>query len=335
MTTMTTNAPFSFSAATQAVAAAQTIVLVTHVNPDGDAIGSLTATASALRALGKTVTAAVDGGVPDFLQFLPGTAAVIPALTGGEWELFISLDSSDEARTGKSGVYARAHSRVVMNVDHHPTNTLFGSIHVLLPTAVSTTEILLAWFLDAGWPLALDVAVPLLTGLVTDTRGLRTSNVTNTTLAAAQRLTEAGASLSEIMAKALETLSYSTLELWKFVLPSLEMRDAVIAANITQADAKSAGTEAGDKGDLVSIMLSVREAMISVIFTETPEGQIELSFRSKPGYDVSKVAFSLGGGGHKQASGATIPGPLDAARARVLPLLHAVIQQAQTPAAAG
>ena len=73
--------------------------------------------------------------------------------------------------------------------------------------------------------------------------------------------------------------------------------------------------------------LSVKEAMVSAIFTETPEGQIELSFRSKPGYDVSKVAFSLGGGGHKQASGATIAGPLEVARARVLPLLDAVVRE--------
>ncbi len=329
----TTNSPFS--AATQAVAAAQTIVLVTHVNPDGDAIGSLMATANTLRAQGKTVIAAVDGGVPDFLQFLPGTSSVVPALTEGEWDLFISLDSSDEARTGKSGVYARAHSRVVMNVDHHPTNTGFGSLHVIIPIAVSTTEILLNWLLEAGWPLTLDVAVPLLTGLVTDTRGLRTSNVTNATLAAAQTLTEAGASLSEIMAQALETLSYGTLELWKYALPSVELRDAVISANITQANARSAGTEAGDKGDLVSIMLSIKEAKVSVIFTETPEGSIEVSLRSKPGYDVSRVAFSLGGGGHRQASGATIPGPLDAARARVLPLLDDVVRQTQRQSTIG
>ena len=325
MTTTTIN-PL-YLAAAQAVDAAQTIVLVTHIDPDGDAIGSLVGLANALRAQGKTVTPAVDGGVPDFLEFVPGTDDVLPALTQGEWDLMISLDSSDEARTGEGGVYGRAHSRAVLNVDHHATNTGFGSAHLVVPTAVSTTEILLGWVQDAGWPLSLDVAVPLLTGLVTDTRGLRTSNVSPTTLAAVQRLVEAGASLSEIMARALETMAYGTLQIWKHALQSLNMNDGVISANVTLADMRNAGMDSGDKGDLVSTLVSVKEARISVIFTEKDDGRVEISLRSKPGYDVSKVAFSLGGGGHKQASGATIAGPLEAARTRVLPLLHEVVQR--------
>ena len=325
MTTTTIN-PL-YAPATQAVKAAATIVLVTHLDPDGDAIGSLVALANALRAQGKTVTAAVDGGVPDFLEFVPGTDHVHPALTQGEWDLMISLDSSDEARTGESGVYGRAHSRVPIYFENNETYTGFGSTPLIVPTAVSTTEVLLGWLHDAGWPLTLDVAVPLLTGLVTDTRGLRTSNVSPATLAAVQRLVEAGASLSDIMARALETMAYGTLEIWKYALQSLKINDGVISANVTLTDLRSAGMESGDKGDLVSTLVSVKEARISVIFTEKDDGRVEISLRSKPGYDVSQVAFSLGGGGHRQASGATIAGPLDAARARVLPLLHEVVRR--------
>ena len=149
---MTTTSP-DWAGATRAVDAANTLLLVTHVNPDGDAIGSLVGLANALRARGKTLTAVVDDGVPGYLRFVPGSETVLAALTEGEWDLMISLDASDEERTGEAGAYGRAHSRSVMNVDHHPTNTLFGSLHLVVPTAVSTSEILLGWLLDMGQPL--------------------------------------------------------------------------------------------------------------------------------------------------------------------------------------
>src|SRR5262249_10161434 len=115
----------NWTEATEAVDSAKSIVLVTHLNPDGDAIGSLLGLANALRERGSAVmTLAVDKGVPTYLRFLPGSDDVLPALHEGEWELMISLDASDEGRTGECGVYGRAHSQRVINIDHHPTNTL-------------------------------------------------------------------------------------------------------------------------------------------------------------------------------------------------------------------
>src|SRR5690349_24391985 len=96
--------------ATQAVADAETILLVTHVSPDGDAIGSMLGMANALRERGKNVETAVSGGVPDYLQFIAGADTVKNTLDTGDWSLMISLDASDEERTGQVGVYGRAHS---------------------------------------------------------------------------------------------------------------------------------------------------------------------------------------------------------------------------------
>src|SRR5215213_9315197 len=101
----------NWNEATQAVDTAKSILMVTHMNPDGDAIGSLLGAANALRERGCAVTTlAVDKGVPTYLRFLPGTEGIVPKLDSGEWELMISLDSSDEERTGDAGVYGRAHS---------------------------------------------------------------------------------------------------------------------------------------------------------------------------------------------------------------------------------
>ncbi|MCB9457237.1 MAG: bifunctional oligoribonuclease/PAP phosphatase NrnA [Anaerolineaceae bacterium] len=314
----------NWAAASEALKQAESILIVTHVNPDGDAIGSLLGLANAVREMGKKVTTVVDGGTPDYLNFLPGAGGVQGKLKRGKWDLMISVDASDEPRTGLVGEYGRGHSPKVINLDHHPTNVWFGDIFLVVPTAVSATEIVFDWLVYMGHPISKRVAVPLLAGLVTDTLGFRTSNVTARTLEIAQQLITAGASLADIVARALVSKPYNTIELWKRSLSSVTMNHTVIAASVTQEDLKQAKVgESTDRG-LVGLLISVDEAKIAVVFKELSNGQIEISLRSKPGYDVSGVALSLGGGGHTQASGATIDGPLDAARERVLALLHAI-----------
>lgn len=319
---MTMNSTAQWADAIQAVQAANRIVVVTHLNPDGDAIGSLLGLTNALREMGKDVTAAVDGGVPNYLRFLTGVETVLPLLETGDWDLLVSVDASDEERTGLSGIYARAHSAKIINLDHHPTNTLFGDIFLVVPTAVSATEIILNWLESFPHPISVPVAVALLTGLVTDTRGFRTSNVLPATLGCAQRLLEAGASLTMITARTLDSMTYATVELWKHVLPSVVLDGPVISATVLCEDIRRANMTERDSGGLVSWLLSTDQAMVAVVFKELENGNVELSMRSKPGFDVGSVAFGLGGGGHKQASGATIPGPIEAARDRVVPLLQ-------------
>jgi phosphoesterase RecJ-like protein len=316
-----------WSAASQAAADSKTILVVTHVKPDGDAIGSLVGLANALREQGKTVTAVVDGGVPGAFQFLPGVEYIQSTLVSGSWDLMVSVDASDEERTGLAGVFGRARSQRVINLDHHPTNTGFGDILLVMPEAVSATEIVFRWLPSMGHPLSPGVAVPLLAGLVTDTLGFRTSNVNPTTLDIAQQLMEAGASLAEMMQRTLVSKPFSAVQLWREALPSVKMEDSIISAVITRANLKRAHLADVTDSGLIGVLISVEEAAIAVIFKETAEGRVEISLRSKPGFDVSEVALGLGGGGHKQASGATINGPLEAAQARVMPLLRAAVKE--------
>ena len=316
-----------WSAASQAVADSQTILVVTHVKPDGDAIGSLLGLANALREQGKTVTAVVDGGVPGAFLFLPGAEHIQAALVSGSWQLMVSVDASDEDRTGLAGVYGRANSQRVINLDHHPTNTGFGDILLVMPEAVSATEIVFRWLQGMAHTLSADVAAPLLAGLVTDTLGFRTTNVNPATLDIARQLMEAGASLPDIVQRTLVSKPFSAVELWREALPSVRLEDGIISAVITRANLRRAHLADVTDSGLISVLISVDEAAIAVIFKETAEGRVEISLRSKPGFDVSAVAFSLGGGGHKQASGATINGPLEVAQARVVPLLKAAVKE--------
>jgi bifunctional oligoribonuclease and PAP phosphatase NrnA len=313
--------------ATAAVDAAAAILLVTHVNPDGDAIGSMLGLGNALIERGcKVAQLAVDGGVPDYLAFLPGANTVKPSASG-EFDLMISLDSSDDERTGNSGVYGRAHSQKVINLDHHITNTGFGAIHLVMPTAVSATEIVQRWLEFMEQPLTRENATPLLTGLLTDTIGFRTSNVAAETLRLAQKLMDAGAPLNEIMHRTLSSKKFAVMKLWSHVLPGMVLDDGIISATVTQADVKAAGLPEVTDGGLVEFLVTANEAQISVVFKEKEDGNVEVGFRCKLGFDVAAVAFALGGGGHKQASGATIDGPLDAAVVRVMPLLRAAYEQ--------
>jgi len=309
----------------EALQRAQTILIVTHVSPDGDAIGSLLGAANALRALGKQVDTAVDGGVPPFLDFLPNAHQVMEKLTEGAWDVMLSVDASDEERTGDCGAYGRAHSQTVINLDHHATNTGFGQIHLVSPQAASATEVIYEWFTRVGVPIGIDTAVPLMTGLLTDTLGFRTSAVTPRTLEIAHGLMMLGAPLVELTARTLDTMEYTTLKLWTRAFDGMVLENGVIHVSITLEDYERAGTD--DDAGLSGFLVRLKEALVSVVFTQKPEGKVNISMRAKQGYDVAQVALALGGGGHKPAAGATVSGSLDEVRARVLPMLFDVVRQ--------
>jgi phosphoesterase RecJ-like protein len=317
--------------ATQAIRKAQTVLVVTHVSPDGDAIGSALGLANALKQMGKTVTVADDDVVPDYLRFLPGADAFVQTLDSGSWDVMISTDISDEARGGFAGDYGRNNSGIVINLDHHITNIFFGDIHLVIPTAVSATEIVFDWWEFIGIDWTPEVAMPLLTGLVTDTLGFRTNNVSPRTLEVAQKLMGYGASLTEATSRTLESKSWQEVSLWKRVLPSAELHGEVISVVIRQEDFEAVGTDDFSTSGLVGFFNRVNEARIAIAFVEEASDEIRISMRSKPGYDVAKVAFDLGGGGHQQAAGATIIGTLQDAKALVLPMLQEVTKQGKQP----
>jgi phosphoesterase RecJ-like protein len=316
-----------WASAFEAVKRASSILVVTHIRPDGDAIGSALGVYHVLQTMGKAVHVVVDEGVPDYLRFLPAADVIAGSLDSGEWDLMISTDASDFERTGSAGVYGKAHSRELIVLDHHVTNTYFGDYHIVVPSAVSSTEIVFDWWQQMGVAISRDTATALLTGLVTDTLGFRTSSVTARTLEIAQVLLTCGASLTEVTARTLDSRAYKELELWKRVLPSADLQGQVIEAVIRQADLNAAGLDSSVDTGLVGFLNQVNEARIAVVFKEESQTVVRISMRSKRGYDVARVAFELGGGGHKQAAGATFYGTVEQAREHILPLLASAAAQ--------
>lgn len=306
---------------------ATNVVIVTHVNPDGDAIGSLLGLAWAFRQIGRRVTLAVDGGVPEQFQFLPGAGDVLSQLNGVSADLVVAVDCGDESRMGQVGAAAVAGGVPLINLDHHVTNTRFGTANLVDPGTVASAEGIFNWLPRLNVSLDETIATCLLTGLVTDTLCFRTHNVTAEVLGKAQRLMAAGASLSDITQRTMMRKPYAALHLWALVMPTIHLEDGVIWAVIDRQARRTADYTGDGDGGLVSLLVSADEAVVAVVFREQDDGRVELGLRAVPGFDVSGVAAALGGGGHPLASGATIDGPLSAAVERTLTLLHQAVQE--------
>jgi bifunctional oligoribonuclease and PAP phosphatase NrnA len=301
---------------------ANRIIIVTHMFPDGDAIGSVMGLTHTLRALGKEVIPAVDGGVPKHLAFIPGSEGILPALTNETADLVFSLDASDAKRSGEAGAYAFKLGVPIIVIDHHATNTNFGAINLVNWVTPATCEVLVDWFTAVGWAIPQDAAYALLTGIVTDTQCFRISQTTAETLRKAQYLMTLGASLTAITQQTVNRRSTAAFRLWAKVMPSLQIEDGVIWA-VVDLEAKKAARyeEEGGAGGLASLLAEADEAFIVGVFLERTGNRVEMHFRAQPGYDVSQLAFNLGGGGHRQASGATVDGGLQETVERVIPIL--------------
>lgn len=300
------------------------ILAFTHIAPDGDAIGSLLGFGHLLSSLGKEVSLVDADPIPAELQSLPGAAQILTQRPTGPWDAIVALDASDTPRLGPVFDPTAFADAPIIVIDHHVTNLQFGSHNWVDPNAAATAQIIVhladAW----GVPLSQEAAVCLLTGLVTDTRGFRTSNVTIDVLATAMRLMQSGANLAAIAERTLDYKPLASIRLWGPVLAEVRLDHEVIWTHVTLEMRSQAGAEGERDSGLVSFLLSAPEANISAVFTEKPDGRVEVGLRSRPGFDVAAVALSLGGGGHPQASGCTIAGPLPAAEERVLAALREV-----------
>jgi bifunctional oligoribonuclease and PAP phosphatase NrnA len=297
---------------------ANRILITTHVSPDGDAIGSLLAMGLLVRQLGKEhITLALDDGVPAKFDFLPGAAQVVRAVDG-PYDLILILDCSDDRRGGQVLRDARREGVPVINIDHHITNTSFATVNLVRLDAAATTQVIFwlaqAWELDVDQP----VALCLLTGLVTDTLCFRTANVTPKVMEDAAALMEAGADLSMVTRQTVNRKSYDAIRYWGEMLDTVNLEERIIWAIASPAMRQRAGYESNGDASLVTFLATAWEADIAFTLAETDNGEVEVSLRAKPGFDVSGVALELGGGGHPAAAGATINGPLAEAKDRVL-----------------
>lgn len=308
--------------ASQLIQAAHHPLLVCHINPDGDAIGSLAALGLALRLMGREPTMACSDPIPRRFYYVPGAETIVQVVSE-PFDLVISLDASDLKRLGEFPQMPAFGNVPLLNVDHHLTNLNFGTVNLVDPDASSTAEIV--WRLLGTMPVRpnAEIAACLLTGIVTDTHGFRTSNVTAQLMGVVLRLMKAGASLPTITHHSLNRRSTAAILLWRAALMQLQIEGGIAWTGIPLALRRQVGYAGNGDAGLVNFLVSADDADVAAVFVENEDGRIEVGLRAVPGFDVAQVALQLGGGGHALAAGCTIAGSLEEAQAQVLAALRA------------
>ncbi|WP_034383935.1 bifunctional oligoribonuclease/PAP phosphatase NrnA [Deinococcus sp. YIM 77859] len=292
------------------------IVVLSHENPDGDALGSVLGLTRALRALGKLVVAPID--VPRYLRFLPEEGELSGPL--GEWPegaLAAVLDVDNNDPTRVAGADLTTFTGEVVNIDHHGTNARRAAALVVDP-GQPATAMMVADVVDAlGAPWSEAIATPLLLGLSTDTGSFRFDSVTPRAFEAAARLRAHGARLGWLSDQLGQNpRSYYTL--LREVLGTLEFLHGgrVVLARVDEAMLERTGATWEDAETYVSLLRSAEGSVLAVLAKDYGD-RVKFSLRSRGHVSAQNIAVALGGGGHVPAAGATVPLPYPEARARL------------------
>lgn len=295
--------------------AAQNVLIVSHVRPDGDAVGSVLGLGLALQQAGKNVQMALADGVPASFRHLEGSNQ-IQKEPSGPFDLFITVDCADFKRTGKP---FQSIGTPDINIDHHITNERFGKLNLIEGEEVATAAILTnhlpSWKLQITRP----IAGALLTGIITDTLGFRTSNMTSEAMRQAADLMDIGVDMVDLYMRGLVRRSFAATRYWGAGLSKLEQADGLVWGTLTLEDRKNCGYSGNDDADLINTISAIEGFKVGMIFVEQHDAHVKISWRAlEPGIDVSLVAKHFLGGGHAAAAGADIPGALNDTQPLVL-----------------
>lgn len=303
---------------------AQSVVLISHLRPDTDAVGSMLGLGLTLEAAGKQVQMVLADGLPRHFHYLPGAERIVRK-PEKDFDLVVVLDSSDLPRTGNL-----LGERIPdLNIDHHVTNLNFARVNFIIPTAAATSQILAEFMPQWGFQFSPATASALLAGVVSDTLGFRTSNVTPGTLRVAASLMEAGAELAPLYYRSLVQRSFEGVRYWGFGLANMQRYDRLVYTVLTLADRQAAAYPGNDDDDLINVLSAIDGCDVSLIMVEQKNNRTKVSWRCMPGWDVSKLAVQFGGGGHPAAAGAEISGALEQVKEIVLQTTLQFIEEYQ------
>jgi phosphoesterase RecJ-like protein len=293
-----------------ALKAADEILIICHVNPDGDALGSLLGASLGLNKLGKKTYptwTATPPELPFGYRFLPGAASIVAPEDAPKTATVLALDCGARDRLGELLEPHAEAAEVLINVDHHPGNEDFGHLNVVVTTASSTAELVAGLLEDAGVEFDRDIATCLYTGIFTDTGSFQYTNSTPATLRTAADLLEFGVPKTEIAQQVYETAPYGYLQLVARVLGrAILFKDQrFIYSWVTHDDLRETGVHIEETDKLIDLLRSTRDADVAGIFKEQGDGVFRASLRSKGTVSVGKIARERGGGGHELAAGFT------------------------------
>jgi phosphoesterase RecJ-like protein len=296
----------------------QRFLLTSHTRPDGDSIGSQLALAFTLEALGKSVRIVNADAAPDHYLDFPGMDRIEIARSvppDAAIDAVIVMECSDLSRTGVSGL----EGRFIINIDHHGGNRMYGALNWFDQSAAACGEMVFDLIRTLGVALTPAIATHIYLAILTDTGSFHHSNITPRTFDICRQTVEAGVNPAAMARRVFDSNSFGKLKLIGALLDSMELIDhgklAVLYLDDAMLDA--CGCTHNDTEGVINLPLTAREIQAVVFFKIVADGTVRVSMRSKYDVDVRLVATAFGGGGHKNAAGFTVTGPL----AHVKPLI--------------
>ena len=319
----------------EALLAAKHIVMTTHVNADGDGMGSEVALLHLLKAQGKDVVICNPTPVPDRYRFLLEPVAALdrtdkpsPAIKSAD--LFLVLDIADLSRLGALAEAIRARNITTACIDHHLSpGTLPAGPRLVDAEASATAELIYDLAVTMGWPIESDAARAMYVGLLTDTGGFRFGNTRPRVLRVAASLLETGVEPERVYEQVYATASVGRIRLTAEVLDTLEVEPAIGLSwlSVPVGALERHEVSADDLDGLVEFARSIQGTRVAMLFRVLASGKVKVSFRSIGDFDVAEFAHQFGGGGHAKAAGASIAGTPDEVRDRVLAAARQALAQ--------
>ena len=303
---------------------ANSIVILTHENPDGDAIGTGLALYNALKQYGKNPDIIIPE-YPRTFEFLPGAEEIKKESNIEKYDLAISVDCATiKMLNGFSNYFENA--TVKVSIDHHSTNTMFGDLNYVSPDAPACAQILLVVLEYFKIEITKEIGTCILTGIITDTGGFKYSSVTAETFEFVAWLLNRGVNVSKIYRKVLQIKTRANFELSRIAADRLEFyEDGKVAFTyITEEDMEKVNAENGDHEGIVEMGRDIEGVEVSIFLRQTDKG-CKVSMRSNEYVNVSDVCILLGGGGHIHAAGATMQCTIEQAKEEILRQVKAVI----------
>lgn len=310
----------------------QTFAVISHVRPDGDAIGSMLALGCSLLAMGKTVHFWNEDGLPDSLAFLAGSERVVlPPVEPQDIDVVLAVDTATKPRLGDNALHAASKAKVWVNIDHHISNPRYGDLNYIDASSPATGQILYDLIRALDMPLPAESRDAIYVAVSTDTGSFQYPATTAKTYELAAQLIRCGLDVGPLNIATYHNYPYRRVELMRSLLNTLERSEDGRVAHWELSDAtrEKFQLQPEDSEGLIDIIRAIQGVLVAIFFEELPDGKVRVSMRSKDSrINVCEICALFGGGGHALAAGIRMRGPIEEAREQVIAAVENAIQAA-------
>jgi phosphoesterase RecJ-like protein len=310
-----------FQKAVELIGKSNKVLITTHMRPDGDACGCIAAISETLNILGKNAKVLLLSEPPQWYQFLfEQRPEIFGRKTKIDSDLIIIVDTATYNQLPEFDKYLKQTDKPVLILDHHATSDNIGNCHLIDSSAAATGLIVFELLKHAGWPISEKIAEAIFVAVSTDTGWFQFDNTDSRALKVCAELIDAGIKPAKVYHDLFQNFSPQRFKLMIAMLNTLELHlgGRFAMQYLTQADFKKTGAKLNDTENLIDECRRINSVKAAALFVEQTDGKVKVSLRSRGAINVCEIAEKFGGGGHKMAAGAHLPGPLEKAKKLIL-----------------